>query len=94
MTPHPLPVAVVLLAARPMGEPGPIAARAAVILAHGGEFGLLILTLSLGRGAPPPEVVQPLLGAVVPSMVPAPFPIRADGALARALGARPAPGVS
>lgn len=82
--------AIVLLAARLMREPAPIAARAAVILGHGGEFGLLILTLELAGGALPPAVVQPLLGAIVLSMIAAPFLIRADDTLACRLGARPA----
>ena len=50
-----------------------------MILAHGGEFGLLILTLALSQNVIPEAIGQPLLGAIVISMIFAAFLIKANG---------------
>ena len=78
---------IVYALARLFGEPHAAAARAAVILAHGGEFGLLILTLALSAGVVPAAIGQPLLGAIVLSMIAAPFLIGANGRIASRMGA-------
>ena len=76
---------VVIGIARALGETAGTARRAAVILAHGGEFGLLILTLALSADAVPEWIAQPLLGAIVLSMILAPFLIGANAWLAGTL---------
>ena len=73
---------IVYALARLFGEPHAVAARAAVILAHGGE-----LTLALGAGVVPAAIGQPLLGAIVLSMIAAPFLIGANGRIASRLSA-------
>lgn len=84
----PLKGVIIYLIACLLREPSDVALRAATILAHGGEFSLLILTLALSQDALPPEVVQPLLGAVVLSMIAAPFLIRENERIALTITAR------
>jgi len=50
-----------------------VAAKTAVILAHGGEFGLLILALALQAGIVAPELGQPMLVALALTMGVAPL---------------------
>lgn len=57
--------------------------RVAMTLAHGGEFGLLLLTLALAAGIVSPEVGQPLLVALTLSMALAPILTQHSGAAAR-----------
>ena len=58
-----------------------MAARTGAILAHGGEVGLLILTLALSQNVISEKIGQPLLGAIVISMIFAAFLINANGRL-------------
>src|SRR3979490_3297790 len=48
-----------------MRGPGPVTARVALILAHGGEEGLLLLTLAMKLGAVDMDLGQPALFALV-----------------------------
>jgi monovalent cation:H+ antiporter-2, CPA2 family len=48
------------------------AVRSALSLAQGGEFGLVLLALSASHGLLSPEVVQPVLAAIIISMLLAP----------------------
>lgn len=66
----------------------PTALRVAVILAHGGEFGLLLASLSMNSGLLPPDVGQPMLIALALTMGLAPLMIQ-YGALVERLVARP-----
>jgi CPA2 family monovalent cation:H+ antiporter-2 len=52
------------------------AARAAVILAHGGEFGLLLMTLALQTGIVSPDIGQPVLFALALTMGIAPLVVQ------------------
>lgn len=52
------------------------AARTAVILAHGGEFGLLLMALALQSGIVSPELGQPMLIALAVTMGLAPLVIQ------------------
>ena len=70
---------IVFALARLLREPTEVAARTGVILAHGGEFGLLILTLALSQNVIPEKIGQLLLGAIVISMIFAAFLIKANG---------------
>lgn len=59
---------VVLLVGAIMRWPVPVSTRAALILAHGGESGLLLLTLAMNVGAIGPNVGQPALLALAATM--------------------------
>jgi CPA2 family monovalent cation:H+ antiporter-2 len=65
----PLKGLVVMGLLRALGEPLDTAARTAAILAHGGEFGLLLVSVSLASGALPAAVGTPLLLALGISML-------------------------
>lgn len=67
------------------GQKMEVAMRTAIILAHGGEFGLLILTLALAQGVVPPAIGQPLIGAILLSMIFAPVLIKANRRLSAAI---------
>lgn len=72
----PIIVYLIVVAMRRSREPG---LRTAIILAHGGEFGLLILTLALNAGVIAPNIGQPFLSALVISMALAPIMIQLNG---------------
>ncbi|HVN99009.1 MAG TPA: monovalent cation:proton antiporter-2 (CPA2) family protein [Steroidobacteraceae bacterium] len=62
------------------------AVRTAIVVAGGGEFGVALLTILLQRsGLVPPQQAQPLLAALVLSMLISPLLIRYNRAIARAL---------
>jgi len=70
--------------------PRGVSLRTAIILAHGGEFGLLLLSQALQGEVLPVGVAQPLLGGLFLSMAVAPLLIGRNEALARRLaGLRP-----
>lgn len=53
-----------------------VSIRTGVVLAHGGEFGLALLSLALGTGLLRVSESQPILAAIVVSMILAPLLIR------------------
>ncbi len=59
---------VVHVILRALGEPAETALRTGAILAHGGEFGLLLVSASLASGVLPAGVGDPLLLALAISM--------------------------
>jgi monovalent cation:H+ antiporter-2, CPA2 family len=61
------------------------ALRTGIVLGGGGEFGVALLTLLISAGAVTPSLAQPLLVALVFSMVVAPFGIRFNKPIARTL---------
>lgn len=61
------------------------AARTGVVMSIGGEFGVAILTILLQSGAMEPALAQPLLVAIVLSMVLSPFILRNNKRIARAV---------
>jgi CPA2 family monovalent cation:H+ antiporter-2 len=61
------------------------ALRTGILLGGGGEFGVALLTLLIQAPAVPNEVVQPLLLALVVTMLVAPFGIRYNKTFARVL---------
>ena len=67
---------VVFLVAAIMRWPAPVGARAALILAHGGEDGLLLLTQAMRVGAIEPNVGQPALLALAATMALGPMLIQ------------------
>ncbi len=72
------------------------AARTGIVLAGGGEFGVALLTIVLARdGAVPNALAQPLLAALVLSMLLSPLLIRYNRAITRRLlGERGPPGTA
>lgn len=73
------------------GETREVSVKAAIALGQGGEFGIAILTVASQRALLEPEVVQPLLIAIVLSMAINPLLIRYSGPIARTLRAAPPP---
>jgi CPA2 family monovalent cation:H+ antiporter-2 len=67
---------VVMLVGAIMRWPAPVGARAALILAHGGESGLLLLTQAMRVGAIEPSVGQPALLALAATMALGPMLIQ------------------
>jgi CPA2 family monovalent cation:H+ antiporter-2 len=65
-----------------------IALRVAVILAHGGEFGLLLLTLAMNIGLLPSEIGQPVLIALALTMGLAPLLIQHSALVEHLVGNR------
>ncbi len=62
-----------------------VALRSALVLAQGGEFGFAALTLALSHGLLSESMAQPVLAAIVLSMLLAPLLIRHNGRLAKRL---------
>ena len=65
-----------------------IALRVAVVLAHGGEFGLLLVSLSMNTGLLPSEIGQPMLIALALTMGLAPVIIQNGARIERLLTLR------
>ena len=80
-----LKAAVVTFAAKPATRSWFKALRAGVVVSQGGEFGFALLTLLLRRELLDPAVVQPLLAAIVLSMVLSPILIRHNRRITRAV---------
>ncbi|MGD8312589.1 MAG: cation:proton antiporter [Gammaproteobacteria bacterium] len=71
---------LLILALTPLGNTHPgVVFRTGICLGHVGEFGLLILSLALGHGLIGSALGQPLLAAMVVSMMLAPLAIRWNG---------------
>ena len=81
---------VMLVGRLARAEPN-IAVRTGIILAHSGEFALLIISLALDRGLLDTSAGQPLLASFIVSMALAPVLIRWNGAIARRFVAFPRP---
>jgi CPA2 family monovalent cation:H+ antiporter-2 len=79
-------VLVVLLVGTIMRWPAPVSARAALILAHGGEDGLLLLTQAMRVGAIEPNVGQPALLALAATMALGPMMIQGSARFAEIIG--------
>jgi monovalent cation:H+ antiporter-2, CPA2 family len=80
-----LKAAVVTFAAKPATHSWFKSLRVGVVVSQGGEFGFALLTLLLRRELADPAVVQPLLAAIVLSMVLSPILIRHNRRITRAL---------
>jgi CPA2 family monovalent cation:H+ antiporter-2 len=80
-----LKAAVVTFAAKPATHSWFKSLRVGVVVSQGGEFGFALLTLLLRRELLDPAVVQPLLAAIVLSMVLSPIFIRHNRRITRAL---------
>jgi CPA2 family monovalent cation:H+ antiporter-2 len=77
--------AVVTLVAKPVTKSWFKSLRTGVVVSQGGEFGFALLTLLLRRDLLDPGIVQPLLAAIVLSMVLSPFLIRHNRLITRSL---------
>jgi CPA2 family monovalent cation:H+ antiporter-2 len=76
--------AVVAVAAEPATKSWFKSLRTGIVVAQGGEFGFALLILLLRHELADPAVVQPLLAAIVLSMVLSPVLIRHNRRIARA----------
>ena len=74
------------LVATIMRWPAQVGARVAVTLAHGGEFGLLLLTQAIGAGVIGPDVGQPALLALAMTMGVAPVLIQRNAWIGQLVG--------
>jgi monovalent cation:H+ antiporter-2, CPA2 family len=77
---------VVALVGATMRWSAPVAARAALVLAHGGEEGLLLLTQAMRAGAIEPDVGQPALFALAATMALGPVLIQRSARFAELIG--------
>jgi CPA2 family monovalent cation:H+ antiporter-2 len=75
--------AVALLSGVLLRWPLQTAVRVAIILSHGGEFGLLLLTQAIASGVIAPALGQPALLALAITMGLAPLLIQSNGRIAR-----------
>ena len=94
LTASPLPIAAVVLALilgkaifqwllfRVFGYPPQAALRAAICLAQGGEFGLLLVSQALSFELGESELLQPVLAGLIISMLSAPLLLRFNARLA------------
>jgi monovalent cation:H+ antiporter-2, CPA2 family len=80
-----LKTAVVTVVAKPATKSWFKSLRAGVVVSQGGEFGFALLTLVLQHELLDPAIVQPLLAAIVLSMVLSPILIRHNRRITRAL---------
>ena len=64
---------VVTFLARALGASMGVALRTGLYLAQAGEFGFVLLTLAQGNKLVPPELLNPILAAMVLSMLATPF---------------------
>jgi monovalent cation:H+ antiporter-2, CPA2 family len=74
-------LALVLALSRAFGAPGGTALRVGLALAQAGEFGFVLLALAGGAGLVDAALRQPLLAAMILSMLAAPFLIGASDAI-------------
>jgi CPA2 family monovalent cation:H+ antiporter-2 len=79
---------VVAIIVRLSGEAPAIGLRAGAILAHGGEFGLLLISLSLKERILDPAMAQPLFIALGISLFVAPLLIRLNAPISQTLAVR------
>jgi CPA2 family monovalent cation:H+ antiporter-2 len=77
---------VVILVGAIMRWPPPVRARAALILAHGGEAGLLLVTQAMRVGAIEPNVGQPVLLALAATMALSPMLTQRSARFAELIG--------
>jgi monovalent cation:H+ antiporter-2, CPA2 family len=73
---------IVALVARAYGYRTPEAVRTGLVLAHGGEFSVALLALAMGVGLFDANASQPVLAAIVISMLLAPIVVRRGASLA------------
>ncbi|MCW8962944.1 MAG: monovalent cation:proton antiporter-2 (CPA2) family protein [Gammaproteobacteria bacterium] len=76
---------LVLFISRIMGYENAVAARTALVLAQGGEFGFALLALALNRELLSAAESQAILAAIIASMIIAPILIRENGNIAKRL---------
>ena len=73
LVPLSLKVVIILLLSRLAGASTGIALRTGLYLAQGGEFGFVLLSLTLDNGLLRPALMNPILAAMVLSMLATPF---------------------
>ena len=76
---------VVTFLARALGASMGVALRTGLYLAQAGEFGFVLLTLAQGNKLVPPELLNPILAAMVLSMLATPFIVMRSSQIAMKL---------
>ncbi len=79
---------LVMMLSKAMGYENAVAARTALVLAQGGEFGFALLALALNRELISVEDSQAILAAIMASMILAPILIRENGNITKRLYGR------
>ena len=79
---------LIMLLVRAMGDDLGVAMRTGITLGHGGEFGIALLALALAHGLVDNTTVQPVLAAMIISMVIASLLVRDNGTIVRRLAPR------
>lgn len=79
---------LIVLLVRGMGHDLGMALRTGITLGHGGEFGIALLALALAEGLIDHRTVQPVLAAMIISMLIAAMLVRANGPIVRRLAPR------
>ncbi len=74
---------VAWLLCRLAGYEAGVATRTAIVLAQAGEFGFVLIALATQKNLIPPEILQPVLGAMLLSMLLAPVLVQYNGKIAR-----------
>ena len=72
---------LVTLLTRAMGATAGVSLRTGLYLAQAGEFGFVLLTLTLQNGLVPPDLFNPILASMVLSMLATPFIIMYSNAI-------------
>lgn len=80
--------AAIAILARVQRHEWGVAYRCGLMLGHGGEFGLLLISVAMGHALLPDRAAQMVLAAIVASMFLAPLLIHVSGPIARALAPR------
>ena len=73
IVPLALKLGIILVLARGMGATTGVALRTGLYLAQAGEFGFVLLSLTLSNGLVQPALMNPILAAMVLSMLATPF---------------------
>ncbi len=79
---------LVAVIVRIMGYDKVVASRTGIVLANGGEFGFALVTLAIANQLLTPVEAQPVLAAVIFTMMVAPLLVSANGAIVRRLFSR------
>jgi CPA2 family monovalent cation:H+ antiporter-2 len=79
---------LIILLVRAIGHSPIVALRTGITLGHGGEFGIALLALALAHGLFGHETVQPVLAAMIVSMLIAAVLVRHNADIARAISPR------
>lgn len=79
---------LIMLLVRAMGHERAVALRTGIVLGHGGEFGIALLALALAHGLVDSQTMQPVLAAMIISMLIAAVLVRENDTIVRRFASR------